>query len=226
MVSTQAFAETAAARIAQIIEQAIAQHGRATVAFAGGTTPREVYRRLAQDHRLPWHKIEIFFGDERAVPPDDPQSNYRMVRESLLEAAAVPSENVHRIPAERPDGEAVSREYATCLPERLDLIILGIGVDGHTASLFPGAAAMHEHIRKVVAVEGSKPPHQRLTVTPPVIMAAANKIVLAIGSDKAEAVARALTGSDSMEDCPARLARDGIWIMDHAAASSLPHESG
>ncbi|MHB8623164.1 MAG: 6-phosphogluconolactonase [Sulfuricaulis sp.] len=225
-MSTQAFAETAAPRIAQIIEQAIAQHGRATVALAGGTTPREVYRRLAQDLRLPWHKIEIFFGDERAVPPDDPQSNYRMVRESLLEAATVPSENVHRIPAERPDCEAVAREYATRLPDRLDLIILGIGADGHTASLFPGATAMHEHVRKVVAVEGSKPPRQRLTVTPPVIMAAANKIVLATGSDKAQAVARALAGTGNPDECPARLARDGIWILDHAAASVLAKKSG
>lgn len=222
VVSTEEFPETAAQCIAQIIEQAVAHHGRATVALAGGTTPRLVYRRLAQDHRLPWQKIEIFFGDERAVPPGDPQSNYRMARESLLDAVSVPPDHVHRIPAERPDREAVAREYAAQLPDQLDLIILGIGQDGHTASLFPGAPALSEHIRKVVAVEGLKAPHQRLTVTPSVITAAVNKIVLASGSDKAKAVAWALVGSGSLDECPARLARDGIWILDHAAAAELP----
>lgn len=224
VVSTEALPETAAQRIAQIIEQAVAHHGWATVALAGGSTPRVVYRRLAQDRRLPWQKIEIFFGDERAVPPGDPQSNYRMVRESLLDAVSVPPDHVHRIPAERPDREAVAREYAAQLPDQLDLIILGIGEDGHTASLFPGAPALRERTRKVVAVEGLKAPHQRLTVTPSVITAAANKIVLASGSDKAKAVARALEGPDSPDECPARLARDGIWILDHAAASALPEK--
>jgi 6-phosphogluconolactonase len=176
---------------------------------------------LAQTHRLSWDRVEIFFGDERAVPPGDPQSNYRMARESLLDAVPIPSRQVHRMPAERPDRDAAAAEYAAQLPARLDLIILGIGADGHTASLFPGSAALEERARKVMAVEGPRAPRRRLTVTPPVITSAVNKIVLAGGSEKAGAVARALEGPDDPDACPAQLARDGIWIVDSAAASGL-----
>lgn len=222
IVAAEVLPETAARHIAQIVEQAVTDRGRATVMLAGGTTPRAVYRRLA-GHRLPWDRVEIFFGDERAVPPGDPQSNYQMVRETLLHAASIPSNQVHRLPAERPDREAAAEEYARQLPERLDLVILGIGEDGHTASLFPGSSALRETARKVVAVVGPKAPPHRLTVTPPVIAAAVTRIVLASGSGKSAAVARALEGPADPDACPAQLARDGIWIMDHAAASAL-HE--
>jgi 6-phosphogluconolactonase len=214
VVAPEALPETAARRIAQVIEQAIARRGVATVALAGGTTPRALYRQLAQIRDLPWEKVEIYFGDERAVPPGDPQSNYRMARESLLEAVPIPPDQVHRMSAERPDREAAADEY---------LMILGVGEDGHTASLFPGSSALSERVRKVVAVVGPKPPPHRLTVTPPVIAAARVKIILVSGAGKAGAVAQALEGPDQPEQCPAQLARDGIWIMDHAAASGLRH---
>ena len=226
VVATEALPEAAARLIATGIELAISQRGCATVALAGGTTPRMVYRRLAQVHRLPWERIEIYFGDERAVSPDDPQSNYRMARELLFDAVPIPSSHIHRMPAERPDREAAANEYGAELPHRLDLIILGIGEDGHTASLFPGSYALDEEVRKVVAVAGPKPPTHRLTVTPPVITAAATKIVLASGSGKAKAVAEALEGSLNFAGCPAQLARDGIWIMDHAAAAVLRENQG
>jgi 6-phosphogluconolactonase len=221
VVATEDLPQTAASRIAQVIEQAVADRGRATVALAGGSTPREVHRQLALNRRLPWDKVEIFFGDERDVPPGDSQSNYRMARESLLDAVPIPLNQVHRLSAERPDREAAADEYARLLPERLDLIILGVGEDGHTASLFPGSSALRERVRKVVAVVGPKAPLHRLTVTPPVIAAAVNKIVLVSGSGKAGAVAQALEGPQKPDACPAQLARDGIWIMDRAAASGL-----
>lgn len=221
VVATEALPEVAARRIATAIEQAVLQRGRATVALAGGTTPRAVYRRLAEAHRLPWERIEIYFGDERAVPPGDPQSNYRMARESLFDTVPIPSSHIHRMPAERPDREAAAAEYGAELPHRLDLIILGIGEDGHTASLFPGSSALNEQVRQVVAVTGPQPPTQRLTVTPPVITAAASRIVLVSGSGKAKAVAEALEGPVNFAGCPAQLAREGIWIMDHAAAAAL-----
>ncbi|WP_372523512.1 6-phosphogluconolactonase, partial [Sulfuricaulis sp.] len=142
VVAPEALPEIAARHIAKSIEQAIAGHGQATVMLAGGSTPREVYRQLALNRRLPWDKVEIFFGDERAVPPGDSQSNYRMARESLLDAVPIPLNQVHRLLAERPDREAAADEYARRLPERLDLIILGVGEDGHTVSLFPGSSAL------------------------------------------------------------------------------------
>lgn len=217
VVPANEFARVAAERIAQAIEAATAHGARARVALAGGNTPRAVYRALAQ-MRLPWDRVEIYFGDERAVAPDDPQSNYRMAREALLDAVPIPSGQIHRMAAERADVEAAAADYAAGLPERLDLIILGIGADGHTASLFPGAAALAERERKVVAIEASKPPARRLTLTPPVVTAARTQIVLAAGADKSAAVARALEGDDDVYACPARLARAGIWIMDQAAA--------
>ena len=224
IVTTELLPETAARHIAKAVEQAIAGHGRATVMLAGGSTPRAVYRQLALNRHLPWDKVEFFFGDERAAPSGDPQSNYRMARESLLDAVPIPLNQVHRMLAERPDREAAADEYARLLPERLDLIILGVGEDGHTASLFPGSSALRERVRKVIAVVGPKAPLHRLTVTPLVIAAAVNKIVLVSGSGKAGAVAQALEGPQNPDACPAQLARDGIWIMDRAAASGLHHK--
>ena len=216
--------DIAARRIALIVEQAITRHGRATLALAGGTTPREVYRRLAQTRGLAWDRVEIFFGDERAVPPDDPESNYRMAREALLEAVSIPSRNVHRMPAEQPERETAAAEYAARLPERFDLVILGIGEDGHTASLFPGAAALGETRHRVVAVQGPKAPYQRLTITPPVIAAAHEVVMLVSGAGKTEAVTRALEGSYAPVTCPAQLARHGIWIVDQTAAAGLSRQ--
>ena len=224
VVAPEALPEIAARHIAKSIEQAVADRGRASVMLAGGSTPRAVYRHLAQTQGLPWDKVEIYFGDERAVPPGDPQSNYRMARESLLDAVCIPSSQIHRMPAERHDREAAAEEYARRLPERLDLIILGLGEDGHTASLFPGSSALSERVRKVLAVVGPQAPLHRLTVTPPVIAAAREKIILVSGAGKAGAVAQALEGSHQPVQCPAQLARDGIWIMDRAAASGLRHQ--
>jgi 6-phosphogluconolactonase len=216
IVTAELLPEIAARHIAESIEQAISERGRASVMLAGGSTPRAVHRQLALNPRIAWDKVEIFFGDERAVPPGDPQSNYRMARESLLDAVSVPPGRIHRMEAERPDRESAAEEYARRLPERLDLIILGLGEDGHTASLFPGSSVLRETGRKVVAVMGPKAPAPRLTVTPPVIAAAREKIIL---------VAQALEGPDQPIQCPAQLVRDGIWIMDRAAASGLRNKT-
>ena len=224
VVAPEALPETAARHIAKVIEQAVVERGRASVMLAGGSTPRAVYWQLALIQGLPWEKVEIYFGDERAVPPGDSQSNYRMARESLFDAVPIPPAQVHRMSAERPDREAAAAEYARRLPERLDLVILGVGEDSHTASLFPGSSALKERVRKVLAVVGPKAPVHRLTVTPPVIAAALEKIILVSGADKAGAVAQALEGPDQPIQCPAQLARDGIWIMDRTAASGLRHE--
>ena len=214
--------ETAARRIADSLEDSVAARRVASVFLAGGNTPRPVYARLAElAPPLPWDRIDVYFGDERAVPPDHPGSNYRMAAETLLDPAGVPEERRHRMPAERPDREEAAREYAERLPERPDLLLLGIGEDGHIASLFPGSAAVLERARAVVPAEGPRPPQWRLTVTPLVIAAARECIVLAKGRGKAVAVARALHGPDDVSECPARLARSGVWILDPEAASGL-----
>jgi len=220
IVPTERFARVAAERLGRVIEDAAAHAGRAQVALAGGNTPRAVYQALSQI-RLPWDRVEIYFGDERAVPPSDQQSNYRMACETLLGAVPIPPAQVHRITAERADLDAVANDYAALLPDRLDLIVLGIGADGHTASLFPGSPALDERVRKVVVVDAPKPPHRRLTMTPPVIESAQVLIVLAEGAAKAAAVARALSAIDEISQCPAQLAREGIWIMDRAAAELI-----
>lgn len=193
--------------------------GQISMALAGGSTPRPVYAALAARAELDWARIDVFFGDERAVPPDDPDSNYRMARETLLEPASVPEHRVHRMEAERPDLERAADEYAAGLPSAFDVMLLGIGHDGHTASLFPGSAALDERHRLVMPVTGPKPPPTRLTVTPPVIVRAREVIVLATGSAKAGPVARALDPGTRVVDAPVVLAREGTWILDEAAAA-------
>ena len=198
--------------------------GHCTLALAGGGTPRPVYRRLSEHPlvgRVPWDRLEIFFSDERGVPPTDPNSNYRMASDALFQRAPIPGEQVHRMEAERADLEGAAREYAGMLPEALDVLLLGMGADGHTASLFPHHAALRERARRVVAVTEGVPLAPRLTITPPVIDRAKRVMVLVSGLDKAAAVARALDGPDQPEVFPIQLARHRMWILDRAAASAL-----
>lgn len=189
-----------------------------SLGLSGGSTPGPVYQRLAQAPGLPWDRVEIFFADERAVPPEDPRSNYRLARERLLEHVKIPAEQVHRMPAERPDLEEAAREYEARLPPRLDLLILGMGSDGHTASLFPDAPTLAEAERRVLPAEGPEPPRRRLTLTPPAIASARLIVMLVCGAAKKDAVRCALGDAGRPERCPARLARRGVWILDREAA--------
>ena len=189
--------------------------------LAGGGTPEPVYRELASASSIDWTRVVVFFGDERAVPPDHPDSNYLMVHRVLLSRVPVPAGQVHRMEAERSDREAAAREYERLLPLRLDILVLGMGPDGHTASLFPGSAALDERQRLVLPVIGAKPPPQRLTITPPVIEAARRVAVIATGEDKAAMVARAVEGPLAPKDVPVQLARRGTWFLDQAAAGQL-----
>lgn len=196
--------------------------GRAlSLALAGGSTPRAAYRRLAAEPDLPWPRIRIYFGDERRVPPGHAESNYRMAREALLSHLPTRPAAVHPMDGDAADPEAAATAYAALLPDALDLLILGIGEDGHTASLFPGAPALREERRRVVPAVAPVEPRERLTITPPVIRAARRVVVLARGAGKAEAVARALEGPRDPAACPAQLARQGVWVLDLEAASAL-----
>lgn len=224
VTAPEALAPRVAAWIAAELGQAIAARGTASLALAGGTTPRAVYAELTGppfSGSLDWARVDIFFGDERAVPPDHPESNYGMARAALLSRVPIPAERVHRMEAERPDREQAAADYARCLPRRLDVLLLGMGPDGHTASLFPRSPALAERERLVVPVVGPKPPPERLTITPPVIAAARAVAVIVTGVGKAAAVARALEGAPAPHEWPVQLARGGVWFLDRDAASRL-----
>ncbi|MCA9520129.1 MAG: 6-phosphogluconolactonase [Myxococcales bacterium] len=221
--STERFAAAAAERIAD----AIADVWRCTpvcrLALAGGSTPGVVYRALAQ-RALDWSRLELFFGDERAVAPDAPESNYHVALEAFGDVAS--QLVIVRMQGEAADLEAEAQAYAARIAEGLDIVLLGIGEDGHTASIFPGSPLFSAAVdRQLVAVvrESPKPPPTRLSLTPTAIRNAGRRFVLATGLTKAAIVAQACTGSDDERELPIRIARDGDWLLDTAAATGLPH---
>jgi 6-phosphogluconolactonase len=229
-----ALAAEAAAIVAGIAAESVRERGRFVVALAGGTTPKGLYARLAAapfQLRIDWSRTWVFFGDERCVPPADRDSNYRMAQESMLGAVPVPAAQIFRIPGEVPDPAAAAAEYerrlrATFDPEpvRFDLVLLGMGVDGHTASLFPGSPALDERDRLVVAVDArAAAVRARITLTLPVFNAARHVLMLVSGAEKARAVADALRNATSslpvarVRPAPGTL----TWLLDQAAASKL-----
>ncbi len=199
------------------------------IAVSGGTTPRFLYEALAsstyRDH-IDWTGWHLFFGDERAIPPDEPRSNYRLLHDALLSKVRVPAAQVHRMEAERADLDAAAAAYATLLeneagaPPRLDVVLLGVGEDGHTASLFPGTPALAITDAWVARGRAPTEPVDRITLTLPVLNAADNVAFLVTGPGKADALRGVIEGS-----VPAALVRprDGrlLWFLDAAAARSL-----
>jgi len=220
VVRPEGFATAAAAFLGRKLGTA-APDETLSLALSGGSTPRPVYEALARSGHARWERIDLWFADERGVPPDDPESNYRLVRETLLDRVPIPRERVHRMPADREDLDEAAREYERGFPPRLDVLVLGLGTDGHTASLFPGDPAVEEWERRIVAVEAPVEPRRRLTITPRVISEAHLTVVLARGDYKITAVRRALSSSGSASDCPGRLARRGVWILDTGAVGGL-----
>ena len=212
-------------------------NGRFTVALSGGSTPKSLFSLLASTFRdqLPWDKMFFFWGDERHVPPDHPESNYRMAYEALLSKVPVPAENVFRVPAENPDASQAAADYEQTLRKffqlspgtfpRLDLILLGMGPDGHTASLFPGTSGLREKSRLVVANWVEKFKAYRITFTLPVLNNAAVVTFLVGGADKAETVREVLEGSQPAELFPSKLIHPTngrlMWMLDQAAAVAL-----
>jgi 6-phosphogluconolactonase len=228
-VSVHPTQEDAARETATRVETAAAAaervRGAAHVSLAGGTTPRRAYELLGPLLADPGG-VDWWFGDERCVPPDDPDSNFRLVRESLLAAAPIPPERVHRIRGEDSPA-AAARAYeeelrrvmpadATGIPV-LDLALLGLGEDGHTASLFPGDPALDETEALVLPVVASKPPPNRVTLTLPMLRASREVVILATGAGKRDAVARILAGPDPAT--PASLLADATvtLVVDEAA---------
>ncbi|GAB4400055.1 MAG: 6-phosphogluconolactonase [Anaerolineales bacterium] len=227
-------AERAAMRVADAIAHAAAmavrERGRFTLALAGGRTPLAAYAHLAAAPDMPWSRTHLFWSDERCVPPDHPDSNFGAAAGVLLSRVPIPPDHVHRIRGEAaPDDEArryegVLRETVGGDPPRLDVILLGLGEDGHTASLFPGGAALDERVRLVVAVD--PPPgvaHRRITFTLPLILAGRGVVFLTTGAAKAEAVARVLIAHDEALPATRVLAAQGrvVWVLDEDAARDL-----
>jgi 6-phosphogluconolactonase len=212
--------------------KALGARGSFTVALAGGGTPRGLYALLPMDHyadQVVWPAVEIFWSDERCVPPDHPRSNYRMALETLLSKVKVPPGNIHRMKGED-DPVAAATAYEKGLREKLggaprfDLILLGMGADGHVASLFPGSAALEEKDR-LVAVSRDPEGMARLTLTLPLINAARAVAILVSGEGKAEMLRRVLGAGVRDEGLPAQRVRPDsgrlIWILDQAAGSLL-----
>ncbi len=207
MIRSGEFAAEAAQFILDHARTALAGRGIFRLALSGGKTPRAVHAELVRlGADLPWNRVQITFGDERCVPPDHSDSNYRMARESLLDAAAIPSGNVFRIRGEI-DPATAAKEYEDKLaavaarfgePRYVhDLLLLGLGEDGHTASLFPGSPALDETVRNVIPATGPKPPPQRITMTFPMLNAARHVVFLVSGADKLPLVEEIIGGSST-----------------------------
>ncbi|MDB4987029.1 MAG: 6-phosphogluconolactonase [Myxococcaceae bacterium] len=228
-----AVADAACEHVCNRAWAAVQERGRFTLALSGGSTPRALYQRLATHPELPWDHMELCFGDERAVPPDDPSSNARMVAEMLTHHSFVPAGRVHRMRGELPAAQAAS-DYEQTLRSvfgtsagfpRFDLVLLGLGPDGHTASLFPHSTGQLEHKAWVVANMGTNPAVERITLTYPVLNAAVELLFLVVGADKAWALSQVLESQAPVAAIPARGIQptDGAvtLLVDRAAASSL-----
>lgn len=221
-------------RIVRIAQATLEVNERFSIALAGGSTPGPVYEMLGEEygHLLDWSRIHLFWGDERCVPPDDAQSNYRLVKDMLLRHVEIPDTNLHRMRGEDKPEEAAAA-YAAELQaffqgedELFDLMLLGMGDDGHTASLFPGTAAVHEQQRWVIAHYVEAVDMWRLTLTPPAILKSSNIMFLIAGEKKAKPLYEVLHGTYQPLLYPSQvIARQDhehvVWVLDEAAAANV-----
>ena len=231
--------KAAAAEFVRCGREAVAARERFAVALSGGSTPKRLYQLLTTEPyhtQIDWSRVEIFWGDERCVPPDHKDSNYRMAREAMLAHLPIPAEHIHRIEAERSDREAAARDYESAIarvfgvssgaePPAFDLILLGMGPDGHTASLFPHTQALDETRRWVVPNHVPQLHTDRLTLTRPILNRARHVLFLVAGADKAERLVEVLVGPDDPKRLPSQsIQPDGqlLWFVDAAAAALLP----
>lgn len=239
IANADALYRIAAAEVLSSAEAAVRESGSFTIVLSGGSTPKGLYALLADDAswraRVPWEKTHFFWGDERHVPPDHPDSNYRMAQEAMLSKVPVPAANIHRIKSEYPSAEQAAQEYEQTLRAFFhltggqypcfDLVFLGLGPDAHTASLFPGAQALHEHQRLVVATWVGKFYTERITLTAPVLNNAKRIVFLVSGEEKALPLKAVLEGRVEPSQLPAQLIqpRHGrlLWLVDQAAARLL-----
>ncbi|HEX5575143.1 MAG TPA: 6-phosphogluconolactonase [Gemmatimonadales bacterium] len=226
----EALADAVARHVVSIAVDALSTGGRFTLALSGGSTPRAAYERLATDelaHQLDWQRTHVLWGDERCVPPDNPKSNYRMAKEALLDRVPIPPNQVYRIRGEDEPQEAAAdyEDELRSLNGSLDLVLLGLGEDGHTASLFPGQPTVHETEYWVMAVPAPTGDMWRITLTPAVLNLAGNVTFVVSGASKAQRLAEVLQGPFNPDLLPAQAIRplQGrlTWMVDEAAAAQL-----
>lgn len=234
----------AAEGFCRIAREAIAARGCCTVVLAGGSTPRRLYELLAAEHyrrRVEWDRVEFFWGDERAVPPDHQDSNFRMAREALLEPLAISQAHIHRIEAERTDRDAAASDYEDEIarvfgvpgggaPPAFDLVLLGMGTDGHTASLFPNTEALGETRHWVVSHHVPALATDRTTLTPRILNAARYLLFVVAGGDKADALAQVFAGPRDPRRLPSQMIQptSGVvmWFVDETAVAKLARVEG
>lgn len=235
----EAVCHAAAEEFVRIAAASIADRGRFIFALSGGSTPKRLYELLAQPpyrDEVDWTRIEFFWGDERTVPPEHADSNYRMTREALLQPLGIAPEQIHRMVGESPDLDAAAQEYEAEIahvfgipvsdePPAFDLVLLGLGPDGHTASLFPHTAALQERTRWVVANQVPQQNTWRLTLTVPVLNQASEVLFLVDGSKKASVLAEVLEGPPDADRLPSQLVQPSPgelkWFLDESAAAGL-----
>ncbi len=239
LAGPEAVSRAAAEDFVALARAAVGDRGGFRVALSGGSTPRRLYELLAAAPwrtQVDWARVEFFWGDERAVPPDHPDSNYGTAAAALLRPIGAPAEHVHRIKGELPDSEQAAREYQEELarvfgvppdgpPPALDLILLGMGADGHTASLFPYSQALTERRRWVLSLYAARLGAARITLTAPVLNQGREIRLLVSGPDKAATLHEALQGPREPERLPVQLVAPEsgrvVWLVDRAAASTL-----
>jgi 6-phosphogluconolactonase len=239
-----AIARRAAEQIVESAAAAVKERGVFTISLAGGSTPKTLYTLLATDpafkSKMPWDKTQFFFGDERHVPPDDSESNFRMANESMLSKLSLKSEQVLRIKGEYEDAEKAAKEYEQTLRSRFklsdgqlprfDVLLLGMGEEGHTLSLFPGTKALHDNGRLVMSNWVGKFFTTRITTTAPVASNSALVIFMITKADKALALKAVLEGPYEPEQLPSQLIqpKNGrlLWLLDPTAASKLAAGTG
>lgn len=236
LTTPQELFAAAAEEVVRAANHAVAERGRFAIALSGGSTPKNLFNLLATNARtsLPWDRTFFFWGDERHVGPTDPESNYRMANEAMLSKVPVAAGNIFRMPTENPDAAAAAEAYERTLRTffqmesgvpQFDLILLGMGPDGHTASLFPGTAALQEKSKLVVANWVEKLKTHRLSFTLPVLNAAREVAFLVSGTDKASVLKAVLEEDAPGEQYPSKLVNPTsgklIWFLDRAAASAL-----
>lgn len=227
----------AASYVVRVAQEASSARGIFSIALSGGSTPGPLYGLLASEpyrSQIAWDTVHVFWGDERCVPPNDPQSNYHLAQETLLSKLNLRPEQIHRMPADRPDREQAADDYAAEVRRVLggtgipvfDLLQQGMGPEGHTASLFPHQPALHEQTRLIMPVSVPKPPPDRLTITPPLLHAARHILFLVTGADKADALQAVLESPDNPDEYPTQgIVRQAqgevVWMVDTTIAQKL-----
>ena len=235
----EALSKAAAREFVRCAGEAAAARSRFTVALSGGSTPKRLYQLLASEPfraQIDWGRVEIFWGDERCVPPDHKDSNYRMAHEAMLKHLPIPPDHIHRMEAERTDRDAAARDYEAALarvfgtksgaePPAFDLMLLGMGANAHTASLFPYTQALEETSRWVVVNHVPELHTDRMTMTRPILNRSREVLFLVAGADRAGPLAEVIVGPNDPKRLPAQFIQpDGqlLWYLDDAAAARLP----